>query len=90
MPSKGKESTAPREGRNAIVHRFLGEAVNLLDREGNAVMSKAEIFDRIGIPLDHDTLSYLAKLDFIREESATSFSLTQRGETMGRKEDSPA
>ncbi|MCB2201044.1 hypothetical protein KQI63_16725 [bacterium] len=72
--------------KNEIVRLFLAEANRIFEEQGVVVMGTAEIFTAIDQPFSFEVLSYLRKLDFIREESGSMFSLTERGKNMAQKE----
>ena len=72
--------------KNEIVRRFLNEAYRLNQVEGVTVMGTQEVFDAIGVPFNFDVITYMRKLDFIREESGSLFSLTDRGKDMAQME----
>ena len=71
--------------KNEIVRRFLAEANRIYEEQGVTVMDTAEIFTAIDQPFSFEVLSYMRKLDFIREESGSMFSLTDRGRDMAQK-----
>jgi len=72
--------------KNEIVRLFLTEAARLLDSEGVTQMDAEEIFRTIGQPFSFEIVNYMRKLDFIREESGSMFSITDRGLDLARME----
>ena len=80
----GTDKSAP--SKNEIVRLFLTEAFRIFEMEGVVVMSTEEIFSAINQPFNFEVVNYMRKLDFIREESGSMFSLTDRGKDMAQKE----
>ena len=79
-----KNSEPP--SKNEIVRLFLTEAYRINVEEGVVVLDTQEVFNSIGVPFNFDVITYLRKLDFIREESGSMFSLTERGKDMAQME----
>lgn len=80
----GQKASNP--SKNEIVRRFLAEAYRIYENEGVTVLGTQEIFDAIDLPFNFEVITYMRKLDFIREESGSMFSLTDRGRDMAQKE----